>query len=284
MRAWGRTYTRMTVLRLTLFGLLVFGCRTAFLTDPNGLDMTGQGRVNLLRPLSEDEQAALRWLDYIMGPLPAEEEKEWWKVGGGQFGLFSARYQIAFSGYAAAALGMRGDEAQKATTGRILDNCITRYLKREVWAYSQSKDYWGRKPWAPDPCCRENVMYTGHLLQLLALYERFTGDVKYWTQGFDFVWDKTKSVHYDVRKLIDVTVSQMRESPSGGVTCEPGLLFFPCNNHPHYALKLFACMGHGDWTAEARRWEKWALAHYRHPLMGGGALNLLCHAPSGVFY
>ncbi len=206
-------------------------------------------------PLSEDEQAALRWLDHIMGPLSAEEEKEWWNIGGRQFGLFSTRYNIAFAGYAAAALGIRGDSEQKAIVGRILDNSIARYVKKDVWAYSQAKSYWGTKPWAPDPCYRENIMYTGHLLQLLALYEAFTGDRKYWSDGFDFVWDSKKSIHYDVQKLIDVTVEQMRANDSGGVTCEPGLLFFPCNNHPHYALKLFAELGHGDWSEDTKRWE-----------------------------
>lgn len=235
-------------------------------------------------PLSEDEQAALRWLDHISGTLPEAEEKEWWNIGGQQFGLFATRYNIAFAGYAAAALGMRGNPEQKNIVGRILDNFIRRYLKREVWAYSQSPSYWGKKPWAPDPCYRENVMYTGHLLQLLALYEKFTGDTKYWTEGFDFVWDEKTHVHYDVQKLIDVTVEQMHQSPSGGVTCEPGLLFFPCNNHPHYALKLFAGLGHGDWTAEARRWETWALAHFCNPRLGGGALNLVYHTKSGLFY
>ena len=235
-------------------------------------------------PLSEDEQAALRWLDHIMGPLSAEEEKEWWNIGGRQFGLFSTRYNIAFAGYAAAALGIRGDSEQRAIVGRILDNSIARYLKKDVWAYSQAKSYWGTKPWAPDPCYRENIMYTGHLLQLLALYEAFTGDSKYWSDGFDFVWDSKKRIHYDVQKLIDVTVEQMRANDSGGVTCEPGLLFFPCNNHPHYALKLFAELGHGDWSAETKRWEKWALAHFSNPMMGGGVLNLVYHTGTGLFY
>ncbi len=236
------------------------------------------------QPLTADEQAALRWLDHVMGPLSAEEEKDWWNIGGRQFGLFSTRYNLAFAGYAAAALGMRGDDEQKATVSRILDNCIHRYIKKDVWAYSQSKSYWGKKPWAPDPCYRENVMYTGHLLQLLALYEAFTNDKKYWTDGFDFVWNEQKTIHYDVQKLIDVTVEQMRATDSGGVTCEPGLLFFPCNNHPHYAMKLFAALGHGDWTAEARKWEKWALEHYCNPLMGGGVLNLVFHTKTKLFY
>lgn len=258
----------------------------SFSTQPLSADELPVEKVapRVLRPLSEDEQAALRWLDHIMGPLPAKEEKEWWNIGGRQFGLFSVRYNIAFAGYAAAALGIRGNGEQKAMVGRILDNSIARYIKREVWAYSQSKSYWGKKSWAPDPCYRENIMYTGHLLQLLALYEAFTGNRKYWTEGFDFVWNAKKIIHYDVQKLIDVTVEQMRANESGGVTCEPGLLFFPCNNHQNYALKLFAELGHGDWSADARRWEKWALDNFRNPVMGGGVFNLVYHTGSGIFY
>ena len=265
---------------VALFLLVLYGCRGVCLRTPAPLPVEEKSGV-VRSPLTADEHAALRWLDHVLGPLPEAEERGWWHRGQ-QFGLTSTRYHIAFAGYAAAALGIRGDAEQKAVVGRILKNCITRYLRREVWAYSQSKDYWGAAR-TPDPCRRENVMYTGHLLQLLALYECFTGDLKYWSEGFDFVWDAKTRVHYTVRKLIDVTVEQMRAG-NGGVTCEPGLLFFPCNNHPHFALKLFAVLGHGSWSGEARRWEKWAVPRYYGPLMGGGVLNLLYHTKTGLFY
>ena len=235
-------------------------------------------------PREETLRAALAWLDHVTGPLPREEELEWWDIGGSQHGLFARRYHIAFCGYAAAALGELGAEAERAAAGRILRHCIERYLRRDTWAYAMSKSYWGRKPWAPDPCFRENVMYTGHLLQLLALYESFTGDTRYWTEGWDFAWSDAQRVHYTVKRLIDVTVEQMRQGPNGGVTCEPGLMFFPCNNHPHIALAIFKRLGHGDWTPDARRWERWALAHYPRPAFGGGALSLVYHVRSGLMF
>ena len=229
-KPWRRCNRLRLILKL-LIGLplllfILYGCRSIFLKAPEPLPLPVKVTETALRPLTADEQAALRWLDHVLGPLSEAEERKWWDHGKLQFGLSATRYHIAFAGYAAAALGIRGNAEQKAVAGRILKNCIERYLRREVWAYSQAKSYWGTKPWAPDPCYRENVMYTGHLLQLLALYECFTGDKKYWTEGFDFVWNAKKRVHYDVRKLIDVTVEQMRAG-NGGVTCEPGLLFFP---------------------------------------------------------
>lgn len=237
-------------------------------------------------PLSEDELAGLAWLEHVTGPLPDEEEREWWDIGGTQHGIFAKRYNIAFVGYAAAAIGMRGDAEVKARVGKVLGNCIERILRTDVWAYSMSKNYWGRKPWAPDPCYRENVMYTGHLLHLLAYYELFTGDRQYHREGggWDFVWKDGRKVHYDVEKLIDVTVEQMRKGPNGGVTCEPGLMFFACNNHPHVALSVFSKLGYGDWSADAARWEKWALAHYLSPLLGGGEVNLVYHVRGNFMY
>ena len=278
-----RTVMAVTVCWCAWMLALVFLCLRAPRVA-TGASAPQVERAPATNPLCEEERHALRWLERVTGKLPPAEEKEWWDIGGSQHGLFAKRYHIAFCGYAAALLGMRGDDSERARAGRILGNCITRYLRKDVWAYSMSKNYWGRKPWAPDPCYRENVMYTGHLLQLLALYETFTGDKRYWTEGFDFVWDARRTVHYDVRKLIDVTVEQMRNGPNGGITCEPGLMFFPCNNHPHIALALFSRLGYGNWESDARRWEKWALSHYANPLFGGGQLNLVYHVRSGIFY
>ena len=278
----------LVALRVVIFGPPAWGMRHLRSADGVAASSSGEDTVSgaprIVMPFSDDERAALTWLDHVTGPLPRDEEREWWGTGGKQFGLSSMRYHIAFCGYAAAALGWRGGEAEHAAAARILDNCIARMIRRDVWAYSTSKSYWGLKPWAPDPCWRENVMYTGHLLQLLALYETFSGDTRYWTEGWDFVWTDGRRIHYTVGKLIDATVFQMRNGPCGGVACEPGLVFFPCNNHPHVALALFAALGHGNWSADAHRWERWALAHYVRPALGGGALNLVYHPRSNMLY
>ena len=245
-----------------------------------------EGEPPCARPLSDDELSGLAWLERVTGGMDEAEERGWWETGCSQHGIFAKRYNIAFAGYAAAAIGMRGDGAVRSRAGRVLGNCVGRMLRRDVWAYSQSDGYWGRKPWAPDPCRRENVMYTGHLLQLLAFYELFTGDRRYHKEGggWDFVWRDGRKVHYDVERLVGVTVEQMRKGPNGGVACEPGLVFFPCNNHPHVALAVFRRLGWGDWSADALRWEKWALARYLEPLCGGGALGLVYHMRGNFVY
>jgi len=273
----------LPVVAAVLLFLRPHGCSKADILKGSPGDVDDAPRV---LPVSDDELSALAWLEHVTGRLSPAEERDWWDIGGTQHGIFSRRYNIAFAGYAAAAVGMRGDAAVRARAGRVLGNCLERMVRSDVWGYSQSRNYWGRKPWAPDPCRRENVMYTGHLLHLLACYELFTGDRRYHRAGggWDFVWTDGRKVHYDVEKLINVTVEQMRKGPNGGITCEPGLMFFACNSHPHVALGIFRELGYGDWSADAARWEKWALEHYLSPAFGGGAVNLVYHVRGNFMY
>jgi hypothetical protein len=229
-------------------------------------------------PLTPDEEAGLQWLADITCRLPEARRDEVWKVGGDQYGVYSIRYQAAFAGYAAAALGMR-TPAYPGLSAAIVRDTAERLIDRRAWSYIQG--YWGKKPWFPDPCARENVMFTGHLLQLTALYEAASGDPYFRTTGFDLTWDATHRAHYTTLSLAAVTAAQIRANPGGGVTCEPGLVFFPCNNHPHVAFRLLEGMGMGDWAAERAKWEPWALATY-HATAGGGAFRILYHAPTGA--
>lgn len=230
-------------------------------------------------PLTEDEVAGLRWLAHITHQLPTDEDAAYWGFGGKQYGITAIRYQAAFSGYAASLLGMR-TPAYIGQSDRILQSLIARMVAKPTWAYIRG--YWKDKPWYPDPCAHENIMYSGHVLQLLALHEAMTGDPKYRTEGVTFVWDETTSFHYDTTSLAAVTVAQMRANACGGVACEPGLVFFPCNNHPQIALRLMEGMELGSWKADREKWERWALSSY-YAVLGGGAFKLLYHQDTNTF-
>ena len=81
-------------------------------------------------PVSGDELAGLAWLERVTGPLDVDEEREWWDIGGSQHGIFAKRYNIAFAGYAAAAIGMRGDVQVRTRAGKVLGNCLRRMICR----------------------------------------------------------------------------------------------------------------------------------------------------------
>lgn len=199
-------------------------------------------------------------------------------MGGRQLGVSSIRYQAAFAGYAFAALGQR-TPAYPVLAGAGLSNAIALLLDRNAWAYVPH--YWKDKPWFPDPVAEENIMYSGHLLQLLVLYETLTGDDRFRRDGFDLVWDETTRFHYTTLTLAETIVRQMRRNACGGVACEPGLVFFPCNNHPQLALLMMERLGWGDWQPERRKWEAFALDSFG--AQGGGAIKLLYHMPSRAF-
>ena len=248
------------------------------LASPNGPETVAAWweRPSALTP---DEVAAQQWLADVTCRLPPQREEEVWNVGGSQHGVFSIRYQAAFAGYAAAALGMR-TPAYTGLTRSVLSNAVARLADRKAWSYIQT--YWSRAPWFPDPCAEGNVMYTGHLLMLMALEESLSGDARFSREGVELVWDEERRFRYTTLRLAEVTAAQIRAG-DGGVPCEPGLVFFACNNHPHAAFRLLEGMGYGDWRAESAKWEQWALRRFR-ATAGGGAFRILHHAGSGLAY
>lgn len=280
-RRRGKTTKRVFLFRIILVVLIVAGLAFAAyaIFTPLAFDLTGDtldppGRGTVAEappiPLSTSEIEFQRWFSSITWQLPRGQPQDCWKVGGAQYDVDSIRYQAAFVGYATAAIGMR-TPAYPGMTGRILKNIIERLIDRSAWSYIDG--YWGDEPGFPDPCATENVMYTGHLLQVLALYESLTGDDHYRTHGFDLVWSDDQRVHYDTMKLAEVTARQIRENTTGGIACEPGLVFFACNNHPHIALTLLEKMGYGSWKTERDKWEKWALESYK-ATVGEAAIRL----------
>ena len=229
--------------------------------------------------LTPDEVAAQHWLADTTCRLPPGREDEVWAVGGSQHGVFSIRYQAAFAGYAAAALGMR-TPAYPGLTRDILSNAVARVVDRKAWSYIRS--YWRDEPWFPDPCASGNVMYTGHLMMLMALEEALSGDARFSREGVELAWDDGRRFRYTTLRLAEVTAAQIRAG-DGGVPCEPGLVFFACNNHPHATFRLLEGMGYGDWRAESAKWEAWALRRLE-ATAGGGAFRVLHHAKSGLAY
>jgi hypothetical protein len=223
-------------------------------------------------PMSKPEAEALRFISSVTWQLPRTEWANVWSMGGKrQVSVSSIRYHAAFAGYAAAVAGMH-TPAYPEITAKIMRDTIDHMLDRFTWHYVEY--YWQDAPTFPDPVAFENIMYSGHLLHLLAFYEAMTGDERFRAEGFDFVWDENTSLHYDTLKLAEVIADQMRRSGSGGVCCEPGLVFFPCNNHPQVGLLTLESMGLGRWPEERRRWEEFALSGFG-TIFGGGAFKLL---------
>ena len=125
---------------IPLFLGILYGCRCILLEPPKPLP--GQTKAETaLKPLTADEQAALRWLDHVLGPLTKEEEQKWWQTGKLQFGLSSTRYHIAFAGYAAAALGYFCAETMVVSTRHNVSSRVF-FISLVVVLYAISYGDW----------------------------------------------------------------------------------------------------------------------------------------------
>ncbi len=62
-------------------------------------------------------------------------------------------------------------------------------LSTRVWSYVDMFAEFRAQPTWPDPVAYKNIMYSGHLAQLLALYEALSGDINtYSVTGWNFTW------------------------------------------------------------------------------------------------
>ncbi|MFH1539819.1 MAG: hypothetical protein ABIH66_12770 [bacterium] len=205
--------------------------------------------------LTDKQLAIQRWFAYLTHLNPGGEEGwEGWYHDKAQLGLDSYRYSLAFMGYAAGAMAYK-TPAYTEVSAKILDDSIRKMIEKRVWDFI--KVYWKDEPTFPDPVVWENIMYSGHLMQLIALYESITGDMKYSTEGWDFVWDDKTVIHYTAEKLMQVVYDQVDQDERGGVPCEPDSIFVICNDHPHNAFVLYDAIHGTNFTALDEKWRGW---------------------------
>ncbi|MFN8533975.1 MAG: hypothetical protein U0556_10545 [Dehalococcoidia bacterium] len=163
-------------------------------------------------------------------------------------GNFGLRFQIAFAGYAIAALGERLDQREEAA--RAMFATIERFLDPQVWRY------WLSRGATLDPVYPHNIQYSGHLAQLIGLYERLSGDQSF-DQPFQLDDGRVSRHEYTHVGVIDAIARQMAASPCHGVTCEPGNIYVACNVHAALALLLFDVNHSADHRSLVTAWNGW---------------------------
>lgn len=226
--------------------------------------------------LTDRELAMQRWLSSLTF-LADREATPWpeWHDDGDQLGVTALRYQIAFAGYGCAAMAGKTPAYHELVQEQLGDLC-QRQIDVRTWYYVTK--YWKYADDLPDPCEYENVMYTGHLAQLMCLYELFTGDMRYSEDGWDFVWRDGRSTHYTLGKAVAHLHALSQASPNGGISCEPGLIFAMCNNHSAIAMHVFDLV-HGTHYADATpRWFEWMSTHYRNGMPGASAFLYIVYS------
>jgi hypothetical protein len=218
---------------------------------------------------------SLGHLNYLQGILtqPREEWEGFYRAQSASMN-FALRYQLAFATYALALMATRTPAYRKPYVG-AMRAAVERMLQPEVWSYWHLPEGQGASvPFrsgaasghvavlvsphrqgavgsAPsDPIARDNLQYSGHLSTMLGLYEKVSGDKRYdepFTlrdprSGVEFTY-----THSEVAARIH---TQMRQNSFGGVCCEPGMAYVPCNNYAMASNSLHDAL-HGTKMSEA---------------------------------
>ncbi|MFQ6113556.1 MAG: hypothetical protein ACE5NG_05635, partial [bacterium] len=103
------------------------------------------------------------------------------------------------------------------------------------------------------PVYEMNVMYSGHLANMIGLYEWLFDDHKYDKPGsIRLVWDEDTVFEYDHASLVERLYGQMRDNPYHSIACEPQQVFIMCNDHAALSLMLLDAT-HGTQLSEVNR-------------------------------
>jgi hypothetical protein len=166
-----------------------------------------------------------------------------------QYAFTAYRYSIAFMTYFLAVEQFHKLSACPEIIRPRMDRMIQKMLNKKVWQYWSydslglppiEPNFWFNYTSQPDPIKDKNIMYSGHLAHMMALYEKLYRDYK-WSNKNSMVlpWTKKTSFVYDGPSLMKRIYDQFIEARDHCIECEPNLCFPECNQHPVLALKLY---------------------------------------------
>ena len=201
----------------------------------------------------------------------AQQELDDWTgfEGRDQKGMEAYRYQIAFTTYALALQQYHSVPAYRDLYQDTIDRLITRMLEKPVWDFwekvSQSSksfdpNYDGPLPSKRDPVGEKNIMYSGHVVHMIALYEMLYRDMDWSAENaLSFRWSSDESYDYSYADLVDIIYNEMMAPrmehgrDAGAMECEPNLVFPECNQHPTLAFMLFDRLRETDYGVRTKK-------------------------------
>ncbi|MDQ3928090.1 MAG: hypothetical protein M3328_02965 [Chloroflexota bacterium] len=187
---------------------------------------------------------------------------------------FALRYQLAFGSYAVAALAQH-TPAYRAPYAEALQGAIEKMLDVATWGYwrasSASEERatpassghvavllspHRRLPAGPptDPVARDNLQYSGHLSTMLGMYEKVAGDRRYDSPFTLSDPESGASFTYTHSEVAARIHNQMRENSFGGVCCEPGMAYVPCNNYALASNTLHDALHGTNYSSSNAKW------------------------------
>lgn len=225
-----RNWIRWSVVALTTGFLLRVRLKLKLKTD---VKVPSVKLPPLAEGWTEEQEKLVKWLASNTYKLPSMEVDAVWGMGNEskQVSFTSRRYHLAFSFYSACA-AFQHEPGQIEEARRILDWLMKEMLQYKSWSYVRL--YW---PDEQDPFkCSENIMWTGHVLAMATLYEALLGDDRF--RNRISAIDDNGTEHVTTTRDLAQHIANLYRSRPHGVCCEPGLVFFMCQNHPLHGLRL----------------------------------------------
>ncbi len=176
-------------------------------------------------------------------------------------------FQIAYMSYALAVVQSQITPAYRELYREAFRSYLHKIIQRDVWDmwldviaipfFNQHLD--PSKDWR-DPVREKNIMYSGHVLQMIGLYELLYDDREF---------DAPEAIVYELpgpngfrhtynhESLAKIIADQFVNSGHIGIECEPNRIFTECNQHAILGLMHYDQL-HGTHLSDVRNrfWEK----------------------------
>jgi hypothetical protein len=186
------------------------------------------------------------------------QDGDWWghstksyTYGGG--GLHALKYSLSYQFRALALVQYHKTPAYRELYQNALSRILQKYFRQDVWgnwywtsqgAPALDPDWTGyATPWA-DPVVNKNIMYSGHVLEMVGLYRMLYGDRKYDAEGsITFTWKPAiptlEVFKYNHESIAKIMYNQFMNNPWHSIECEPNAVFHVCNQTPLLGLLLY---------------------------------------------
>jgi hypothetical protein len=190
------------------------------------------------------------------------------------------QFQIAFAQYALASAHYHYTPAHRDLYQKASARLIQRMIYKDVWDYwahvskfdltdrtgseggqermiNYTEDDW--YGWI-DPNIKKNIMYSGHLLQMVGLHQNLFNDNRYDEPGsLTFRYAPIEygqgpvEMKYDYHRLAKVIYDQFVEDRYRGIECERNAVYAECNQHPILGLMSYDLKNGTDLSVKVRK-------------------------------
>lgn len=205
------------------------------------------------RELHADDLALFRHVVRIADQLPGD----WSYMGAletGQEGDDAYRFQLSAMTLMLATVQYHHTPAYRELCKPAIEKMIEKMMRFDTWSYWELSSKGGLaddpdltqlgEGWV-NPVERKNVMYSGHLLNMINLHEMFYREGKFSTPGalkFEFKplfrGMGPETFEYSEQDIVDTIRREFKANDYLGCECEPNLIFPYCNQYPILAFML----------------------------------------------